>query len=195
MELDVHQAGKTCRLNISGQSGDRRRIENAVADLPQRAATFGDEDREIAAALGHEHHAPRLRQPLGDGDLDRPHETGVDHQRAVRQWRRRPVDRRRRRSLSTARGRWLLRGHRCRHEQQPADTQDRVAHRGLHRAVIHQPSSGGAPPILATSSCRTRSTLKRLAAAIILSMTSSKSNSVDFENRIGLTRAMTNGLR
>ena len=69
---------------------------------------------------------------------------------------------------------------------------------GKHRRgspELYQLSSGGAPPTFATSSCFTRSTLKRVAAAIILSITSSKSNSVDFEKRIGFTRAMTNGRR
>src|SRR5215204_1659396 len=66
-------------------------------------------------------------------------------------------------------------------------------HHSTHRVIYS--SSGGAPPILATSSCFTRSTLKRVAAAIVLSITSSKSNSVALENRIGFTRAMTNGLR
>jgi adenine C2-methylase RlmN of 23S rRNA A2503 and tRNA A37 len=50
-------------------------------------------------------------------------------------------------------------------------------------------SSGAAPPIFATSSCLTFSTLNLFVDAIILSMTSSKSNSVDFEKRIGFTRA------
>src|SRR5207247_1804104 len=57
-------------------------------------------------------------------------------------------------------------------------------------------SSGGAPPLIfATSSCFTFSTLNLFADAIILSITSSKSNSVDFEKRIGLMRATTKGFR
>ena len=173
-------------------TGQERRCESSAA-----CRLVWRRGREVAAALEHEHHAPRLRQPLGDGDLDRPHETGVDHQRAVRQWRRRPVDRRRRRSLSTARGRWLLRRDIVVVTSSSPQT-PRIALRMEDYPSRSYTSSffrRCAANLGHIFSCRTRSTLKRLAAAIILSMTSSKSNSVDFENRIGLTRAMTNGLQ
>src|SRR5690606_1927620 len=56
-------------------------------------------------------------------------------------------------------------------------------------------SSTGPPPARTTSSCLTRSTLNFSAFFFIRPSTSSKSNSVDFEKRIGLMRAATNGRR
>ncbi len=56
-------------------------------------------------------------------------------------------------------------------------------------------SGSGAPPERARSSWRILSMLKRRAEAVILPNTSSKSNSVALEKRVGLTRATTKALR
>ena len=56
-------------------------------------------------------------------------------------------------------------------------------------------SSMGPPPARTTSSCRIFSTLNFAAVFCIRPSTSSKSNSVDVEKRIGLMRATTNGRR
>src|SRR5579863_9247919 len=68
--------------------------------------------------------------------------------------------------------------------------------RRLHSASDRDYSASAVPPpIFATSSCFTRSTLNFVALAIILSSASSKSNDVAFENRVKFTRETTNGFR
>ena len=107
MQRDIHQAAQARCLDCR-QASHVPGIQHTVPDDSQAAGTFGHED----SAVGEKRHAPRLIESFGHDQPDLVLDAGIDDDRAVGEWRRRPVDGRRRSrpSRSTARRPLLLRG-------------------------------------------------------------------------------------